>query len=86
MGSIIASQNAIVLWVIGVVAILWGLFVLWVAIPDRWSVLSSWYEENKDSKIGFWAISADARGFRGWFVVFGLCCTAVGVVALVVAA
>jgi hypothetical protein len=86
VSAILASQSVIVLSVIGVAAILWGLFVVWVALTDRWDMLSRWYEENKDSKIGFWSISADTRGFRSWFIVFGVCCAGAGVAALVGAA
>jgi hypothetical protein len=82
---LLASQSGVVLWVVATGGILGGTFLGWVALTDRYRVFSDWYEENKDSRIGFWAISGNAKQFRMWFVVLGVGCVAAGVAALVVA-
>lgn len=86
MNNFLATQIQITELIVGIVAIAAGLFLLWVVVTDRYGVLSSWYEENKDSKVGFWVISGDAKQFRSWFGVVAVGVVGVGIAAVVAAA
>jgi hypothetical protein len=81
--DLFGSENVIPILFIAPISILWGAFLLWAAWTDAGSFFSSWYEENKDSRIGFWAVSGSSGGFRGWHVVAGTCFVIGGVAGFV---
>jgi len=83
--TMFASQAGATLWIVASAGVLGGAFMGWAAFTDRHRMFSRWYEENKDSKIGFWAISPDEKTFRMWFVLSGAVLMAIGIAALVVA-
>ena len=85
-GVLGSQQQPIALLILAPIAILWGAFLFWTAVTDRGKWFSAWYEENKDSKMGFWAVSRDAKQFRAWHAVLGVGFCVVGILVLIVVA
>src|ERR1700728_2727520 len=63
----------------GPIGIAVGLALFVGAIADPGRFFSRMYEENEDSRLGFWAITSTPEGFRGWIAFIGLCFFAIGI-------
>lgn len=80
------QHNATALLIFAPIAILWGAFLFWMAVTDRGKWFSAWYESNRDSKMGFWAVSRDAKQFRAWHAALGVAFVVGGILILMVVA
>jgi hypothetical protein len=47
-------------------------------------LFSRMYEENEDSRLGFWAVTSTPEGFRGWIAFTGLFVFAIGITLTVI--
>jgi hypothetical protein len=74
-----ATQQSAALKIIGPIGIAVGLALFVGAIADPGRFFSRMYEENEDSRLGFWAITSTPEGFRGWIAFIGLCFFAIGI-------
>jgi hypothetical protein len=74
-----ATQQPAALKIIGPIGIAVGLALFVGAIADPGRFFSRMYEENEDSRLGFWAITSTPEGFRGWIAFIGLCFFAIGI-------
>jgi hypothetical protein len=60
-----------------------GLTLVILAALDPSDLLSRWYENNENSKLGFWAISNGPGQFRAWHFIAGVFLFGVGLTILV---
>jgi hypothetical protein len=66
------SESVVPLLVFGPLAILWGAFLTWAAWKDPGGRFTAYYEDSKDSRVGFWAVSRNGIQFRGWHLILGI--------------
>jgi len=69
--------------ILGPIAVVTGLLLVFGAIKNPSGFFSNWYEDYRDSKLGFWAISRSANQFRFWHAVLGLGMTVAGVAVVI---
>jgi hypothetical protein len=83
--ALFGSESVIPVLVFAPLFILGGAFLVWAAWTDPGGWFTGYYEDKKDSRIGFWAVSRNSIDFRGWHWVLGVCFVIFGIVGLVLA-
>lgn len=78
-----AGSSAVGLIVVGTVFVVYGLASVVLALTDFRHWMSNMYEDTKDRKVGFQAISGSASTYRAFNGVFGTIFLIFGVAALV---
>jgi hypothetical protein len=79
-----ATQQPAALKIIGPIGIAVGLALFVGAIADPGRFFSRMFEENEDSRLGFWAVTNTPEGFRGWIAFTGLFIFAIGITMTVI--
>lgn len=60
-----------------------GVLLFWGAVKDPSGYFTDWYEDHKNSMLGFWFVSRSARQFRIWHGLLGLWFFGIGLTALI---